>query len=168
MICARAVKGCVKTHRWLFRKTFDFCFETRHSCQTCQTKAEIGLLWWLLLLAFSLPRLHFESNPATIQTRSVATMAPSSNSDKYSVLLPTYNEKENLPLIIWLLVKYLGPEGADLDYEVKHLSTLASDILCINSKLKTFCLLNQGLLQFFRPVALCHLKSFLSTLRQMS
>ena len=26
--------------------------------------------------------------------------------DKYSVLLPTYNEKDNLPLIIWLLVKY--------------------------------------------------------------
>ena len=27
-------------------------------------------------------------------------------SNKYSVLLPTYNEKENLPLITWLLVKY--------------------------------------------------------------
>lgn len=26
-------------------------------------------------------------------------------SDKYSVLLPTYNERENLPLIVWLLVK---------------------------------------------------------------
>lgn len=26
--------------------------------------------------------------------------------DKYSVLLPTYNERENLPLIVWLLVKY--------------------------------------------------------------
>lgn len=26
--------------------------------------------------------------------------------DKYSVLLPTYNERENLPLIIWLLVKF--------------------------------------------------------------
>lgn len=29
-----------------------------------------------------------------------------SNKNKYSVLLPTYNEKENLPIIIWLLVKY--------------------------------------------------------------
>lgn len=28
------------------------------------------------------------------------------NGDKYSVLLPTYNERENLPLIVWLLVKY--------------------------------------------------------------
>lgn len=27
--------------------------------------------------------------------------------DKYSVLLPTYNEAENLPVIVWLLIKYL-------------------------------------------------------------
>lgn len=26
--------------------------------------------------------------------------------DKYSVLLPTYNERENLPIITWLLCKY--------------------------------------------------------------
>jgi len=25
--------------------------------------------------------------------------------DKYTILLPTYNEKENLPLIVWLLVE---------------------------------------------------------------
>jgi len=25
--------------------------------------------------------------------------------DKYSVLLPTYNEKDNLPLIMWLLMQ---------------------------------------------------------------
>ncbi|MBN3299865.1 dolichol-phosphate mannosyltransferase subunit 1 [Amia ocellicauda] len=34
-----------------------------------------------------------------------------SGSDKYSVLLPTYNERENLPLIVWLLVKYFGESG---------------------------------------------------------
>lgn len=28
-------------------------------------------------------------------------------SDKYSILLPTYNERENLPIIIWLIIKYL-------------------------------------------------------------
>ncbi|KAL1914899.1 uncharacterized protein VTP21DRAFT_7815 [Calcarisporiella thermophila] len=33
----------------------------------------------------------------------LATMSSSYN--KYSVLLPTYNERENLPIIIWLLVK---------------------------------------------------------------
>ncbi len=34
--------------------------------------------------------------------------------NKYSILLPTYNERENLPIIIWLLAKYLK----DIDYEV--------------------------------------------------
>ena len=29
---------------------------------------------------------------------------------KYSILLPTYNERENLPLIIWLIMKYLDGE----------------------------------------------------------
>lgn len=27
--------------------------------------------------------------------------------EKYSILLPTYNERENLPIIIWLIVKYM-------------------------------------------------------------
>ncbi|KAG9393552.1 Glycosyl transferase family 2 [Carpediemonas membranifera] len=36
--------------------------------------------------------------------------------NKYSVILPTYNEKENLPLIIYLLTKELG--NAKLDYEI--------------------------------------------------
>ncbi|XP_064094316.1 dolichol-phosphate mannosyltransferase subunit 1 [Macrobrachium nipponense] len=36
--------------------------------------------------------------------------------DKYSVLLPTYNEKENLPIIIWLLCKYFDESG--FDYEI--------------------------------------------------
>uniref|UniRef100_A0A8C6TAY8 Dolichol-phosphate mannosyltransferase subunit 1 n=1 Tax=Neogobius melanostomus TaxID=47308 RepID=A0A8C6TAY8_9GOBI len=41
---------------------------------------------------------------------------PSGRSEnKYSVLLPTYNERENLPLIIWLLVKYFGESGYDFE-----------------------------------------------------
>ena len=36
--------------------------------------------------------------------------------NKYSVLLPTYNERENLPIIVWLLVKYFTEE--DIDYEI--------------------------------------------------
>ncbi|XP_061198205.1 dolichol-phosphate mannosyltransferase subunit 1-like [Saccostrea echinata] len=36
--------------------------------------------------------------------------------DKYSVLLPTYNERENLPVIIWLLVKYFSE--SDYNYEI--------------------------------------------------
>ena len=29
----------------------------------------------------------------------------SQQGDKYSVLLPTYNERKNLPIIVWLLAK---------------------------------------------------------------
>lgn len=36
--------------------------------------------------------------------------------NKYSILLPTYNEKDNLPIIIWLIVKYM--QEAKIDYEV--------------------------------------------------
>lgn len=31
--------------------------------------------------------------------------AKQANSPKYSVLMPTYEERENLPLIVWLLLK---------------------------------------------------------------
>ena len=30
------------------------------------------------------------------------------NNNKYTILLPTYNEKENLPIVIWLIVKYMN------------------------------------------------------------
>lgn len=30
-----------------------------------------------------------------------------SRRDKVSILLPTYNERENLPLIVWLIMKYM-------------------------------------------------------------
>jgi dolichol-phosphate mannosyltransferase len=48
--------------------------------------------------------------PSTAVTRSTfrsttLTMAPTSKKDKYSVLLPTYNERRNLPIITWLLNK---------------------------------------------------------------
>ncbi|XP_050420447.1 dolichol-phosphate mannosyltransferase subunit 1 isoform X2 [Adelges cooleyi] len=38
------------------------------------------------------------------------------SSKKYSILLPTYNEKENLPIIIYLIHKYL--EYCEIDYEI--------------------------------------------------
>ncbi|GLH04137.1 hypothetical protein R5R35_003372 [Gryllus longicercus] len=38
------------------------------------------------------------------------------SSDKYSILLPTYNEKDNLPIIIWLLVTYMDKSG--FNYEI--------------------------------------------------
>lgn len=39
-----------------------------------------------------------------------------SKGDKYSILLPTYNEVENLPIIIWLIVKYM--DESELAYEI--------------------------------------------------
>ena len=35
---------------------------------------------------------------------------------KYSVIMPTYNERDNLPLIVWMLVKSFTDN--DLDYEI--------------------------------------------------
>lgn len=34
-------------------------------------------------------------------------MANEEEKNKYSILLPTYNEVQNLPIIIWLIVKYM-------------------------------------------------------------
>ncbi|KAJ2767095.1 dolichol-P-mannose synthesis [Coemansia nantahalensis] len=39
-----------------------------------------------------------------------------SRHNKYSVLLPTYNERDNLPIITWLLAKTFKEHG--LDYEI--------------------------------------------------
>ncbi|KAH3875497.1 dolichol-phosphate mannosyltransferase subunit 1-like [Dreissena polymorpha] len=36
--------------------------------------------------------------------------------DKYSILLPTYNERENLPIITWLLIKNLSQ--CDCEFEI--------------------------------------------------
>jgi len=36
--------------------------------------------------------------------------------NKYSILLATYNERENLPIIVWLITKYM--EESKFDYEV--------------------------------------------------
>ncbi|KDR24245.1 probable dolichol-phosphate mannosyltransferase [Zootermopsis nevadensis] len=38
------------------------------------------------------------------------------NKDKYSILLPTYNEHDNLPIIVWLIVNYM--DKSDYDYEI--------------------------------------------------
>jgi dolichol-phosphate mannosyltransferase len=35
--------------------------------------------------------------------------------NKYTILLPTYNERENLPIVIWLIVKYMNESGFDFE-----------------------------------------------------
>lgn len=41
--------------------------------------------------------------------------ASSAAGDKFSVILPTYNERENLPVVVWLIVEHL--EGV-VEYEI--------------------------------------------------
>lgn len=43
-------------------------------------------------------------------------MSEDENHPKYTILLPTYNEKENLPICVWLIEKYL--KNAGFSYEV--------------------------------------------------
>jgi dolichol-phosphate mannosyltransferase len=38
------------------------------------------------------------------------------NENTYSIILPTYNEKDNLPLIIWLIMKHMNE--ANYNFEV--------------------------------------------------
>lgn len=35
--------------------------------------------------------------------------------DKYTILLPTYNERENLPVVIWLIFKYMKESGYNFE-----------------------------------------------------
>ena len=48
-------------------------------------------------------RRSFDIWTAALLATSKFNMAD--KKDKYSILLPTYNERENLPLIVWLIVK---------------------------------------------------------------
>lgn len=67
---------------------------------------------WLCSGLNSLLRLHPPVSQRLWSQHSNMASRKSSkkqdSEDKYSVLLPTYNERENLPLIVWLLVKYFG------------------------------------------------------------
>lgn len=42
--------------------------------------------------------------------------------DKYTILLPTYNEKENLPIIVYLLCKYLNERWWEIVFTNKTFS----------------------------------------------
>jgi hypothetical protein len=65
-----------------------------------------------------------------IRSTTVA-MAPTPKKDKYSVLLPTYNERRNLPIITWLLnktftEKYVVPVSLSLPSPDTHTLPLAT------------------------------------------
>ncbi|ODN84674.1 hypothetical protein L202_00571 [Cryptococcus amylolentus CBS 6039] len=52
----------------------------------------------------------------TIDMPSIAAATAPSPTDKYSVILPTYNERKNLPVIVWLLARTF--ESASINWEV--------------------------------------------------
>jgi len=48
--------------------------------------------------------------------------------DKYSILLPTYNEKENLPIVIWLIVKYMNERYSNFIIEAMYIKIVDMQI----------------------------------------
>ena len=62
-------------------------------------KLELGLLPFALLhhtlLPWSIPLLHRQTGLSFIMAYK----------EKYTVILPTYNERRNLPIIVWLLAR---------------------------------------------------------------
>ncbi|KAJ2801610.1 dolichol-P-mannose synthesis, partial [Coemansia furcata] len=54
--------------------------------------------------------------PSALPYSNSKVPSMSSNHNKYSVLLPTYNERDNLPIITWLLTKTFKEHN--LDYEI--------------------------------------------------
>ncbi|KAL2722101.1 dolichol-phosphate mannosyltransferase subunit 1 [Vespula maculifrons] len=67
----------------------------------------------MIVHLISLASCHFKNRFLRIVVMSeeheqiLTAMRELSKNDKYSILLPTYNEVENLPIIVWLIVKYM-------------------------------------------------------------
>ena len=51
----------------------------------------------------------------------MAPYAAASNAHKYSVILPTYNERKNLPIIIWLLERVFREKYAVFGHRLMNL-----------------------------------------------
>ena len=49
--------------------------------------------------------LEVQDSALDIPNKPSKTIDFGSIMDKYTVLLPTYNERDNLPIIVWLLAK---------------------------------------------------------------
>ncbi|NXC38888.1 DPM1 mannosyltransferase, partial [Penelope pileata] len=54
-----------------------------------------------------------------------------SGGDKFSVLLPTYNERENLPLVVWLLERTFRQRIENFKVSLKAVKTFNSINICI-------------------------------------
>lgn len=88
----------------------------------CESAAQLSLIYfintstitsntrWLKVMTDQVTWLILESQRTLNLMPTVALdienmAAGTSSSHKYSVILPTYNERKNLPIIVWLLAK---------------------------------------------------------------
>ncbi|KAM3721104.1 Dolichol-phosphate mannosyltransferase subunit [Dirofilaria immitis] len=60
-----------------------------------------------------------------INKNLISRMLENGSRPKYTVLLPTYNERENLPICVWLIDKYM--RKAEFSYEVIIIDDNSSD-----------------------------------------
>ena len=63
---------------------------------------------------------------ATRRTSKAAAPSSSSKPAKFSVLLPTYNERENIPLIVYLLVETFEKKWVKLRQGASTMPPIAS------------------------------------------
>lgn len=68
------------------------------------SKFRMFTLKWIFVLVCVILSENYYNHNINININNSMT---ATNEDKYSILLPTYNERQNLPIIVWLLVKYL-------------------------------------------------------------
>lgn len=72
------------------------------------TQSFILALLFVCVIAF-IP--YFNNIPVNFNNNKCSCIFHSENmtmKNKYSILLPTYNERENLPIIIWMIEKYMN------------------------------------------------------------
>lgn len=62
---------------------------------------------------FVLPYFMSENGHAVLEVEDASLHRNTMTAHKYSVLLPTYNERENLPIITWLLARTFTQENVD-------------------------------------------------------
>lgn len=60
--------------------------------------------------------------------------------NKYSILLPTYNERENLPIIVWLIIKCFEEQWVNfihfamrIDWILNLIHVAKKTFICISS-----------------------------------
>lgn len=69
--------------------------------------------------------------------------------DKYTVLLPTYNEKDNLPIIIWLLVKSFTERYTNM-FIVWKINLLNVTLLLVGMIMKLLLLMMEAQMELWK------------------